>query len=383
MSLVALSPSPSPFCRRHRSALAPLLVALPALVASTSAEAAPPHASSASSSGSRADTSTPGSRSRAKLNPTKKASRPKGGKKAAAESAEPKPADGDGEQDADGSGGDSPAGVATSSRADTSSGKLTFSTGSPARDEGALPTTTTQPGDPLSDRVRLTVGAGLIGRSFDYRDPLSPNLRSYSVPAATLVSVSAVAMPFGGEAPGSARVGVAGSYARSLGMVSAVPDGSTAVTNYDRWEAGIRVERAPAPASRLGVVGLFASYSVTRFLFADETVGTLLPETGYGSAALSGDVAFRLPGCEFGLLAAVGAVPQTGVAGRRFPQAKGGVARAGATLTVPFSRRIAARLSGHYERFFLSLNPEPGDRFVAGGALDQYLRGGLDLLVGL
>jgi hypothetical protein len=275
------------------------------------------------------------------------------------------------------------AATATAPTADSAGGGLGFTSGAPARDEGAHPTEPTSAGDPLSERVRLAAGAGVIGRSFDYRDPLSPNLRSYSVPAATLVSVSAIALPLGGDAPGSARVGVAGSYARSLGMVSAVPDGSTAVTNYDRWEAGLRVERAPAPSGRLGVVGLTGSYSVTRFLFADETVGALLPEAGYGSAALAGDVAVRLPGCELGLVAGLGAVPQTGVSGRRFPHAKGGVARASATVSVPLGRRVAARLSGHYERFFLSLHPEPGDRFVAGGALDQYLRGGLDLVVGL
>jgi hypothetical protein len=37
------------------------------------------------------------------------------------------------------------------------------------------------------------------------------------------------------------------------------------------------------------------------------------------------------------------------------------------------SKRFEARLSGGYTRFFHDLNPEPGDLYVAGGSLDEYL----------
>ena len=36
-----------------------------------------------------------------------------------------------------------------------------------------------------------------------------------------------------------------------------------------------------------------------------------------------------------------------------------------------------ARLVGDYERYFYSFKPEPGDEYVAGGALDQFYGGRL------
>ena len=254
----------------------------------------------------------------------------------------------------------------------------------PLADEGASGTPAEAP-EPASapDVLRVTAGVGVVSRTFDYRDPLSPNLRTYSVPASTLLSASLALLPIGSNEPGAVRAGIAGRYDRSVGMQSALPDGSTTGTSYDRWEAGARVERTPSAGSALGLVGVVASYGVTRFLLDEATGAKVLPEAGYGSISLVGDASVRVLGCSLGLAAGGGHVPQAGVTGRRFPHASGGVARAAASLTVPLATRISAQVRGEYERFFLTMNPEPGDRFVAGGALDQYLRGGIDVLVHL
>ena len=42
-----------------------------------------------------------------------------------------------------------------------------------------------------------------------------------------------------------------------------------------------------------------------------------------------------------------------------------------------FTEMWAVHLSFDLRRYFFSLNPEPGDRWIAGGALDQYLGGNL------
>jgi hypothetical protein len=70
-------------------------------------------------------------------------------------------------------------------------------------------------------------------------------------------------------------------------------------------------------------------------------------------------------------------VLSTGPLGTYFTRARvGGVeGRAGAAYTL--ARGVELSLEASYTRFFYSLNPQPGDAYVAGGALDQLLRGSL------
>ena len=56
----------------------------------------------------------------------------------------------------------------------------------------------------------------------------------------------------------------------------------------------------------------------------------------------------------------------------------GGVdARVG--LAVPLPLGFEARLIASYARYFYAFSPVPGDRYVAGGALDQLATGHLGL----
>ena len=45
----------------------------------------------------------------------------------------------------------------------------------------------------------------------------------------------------------------------------------------------------------------------------------------------------------------------------------------GGGVAIPITSGVEARVQLDYARFFSSFTPVPGDAFVAGGALDQYL----------
>jgi hypothetical protein len=56
-----------------------------------------------------------------------------------------------------------------------------------------------------------------------------------------------------------------------------------------------------------------------------------------------------------------------------FPQANGAAVEAGAFVGQSLSDAFELHGGLDFVRYFFSLNPEPGDRHIAGGALDQYL----------
>ena len=76
------------------------------------------------------------------------------------------------------------------------------------------------------------------------------------------------------------------------------------------------------------------------------------------------------------------AVLSSGYVGSRFPHAQVGGLDVGAGVALALPHDLALRLSGQYIRFFYDLRPEPGDPYVAGGAVDEFAIGELALAYG-
>jgi hypothetical protein len=98
----------------------------------------------------------------------------------------------------------------------------------------------------------------------------------------------------------------------------------------------------------------------------------------YAANRLAVDARIPLAG-RFAALGAAGfrAVFDAGTLATRFrsPTANGVDFELGVAMSLV--RGWEARLVGDYERYFYSFKPEPGDEYVAGGALDQFYGGRL------
>ena len=171
------------------------------------------------------------------------------------------------------------------------------------------------------------------------------------------------------------------SFSRSFGLKSE-GQGLTSETTFQRWRAGI-VGRVPfALGDGFGMVTLDASYGSWSFEIDDSNrIGAAAPSVAYDIIRLG--VGGRVPLGKPILLAGFGydLVLSSGPFEDRFPNASAGGIDARLGAAWPLAEVLEARAWFEYTRFFFNLQPEPDDRAVAGGALDQYF--GLHLELGL
>ncbi|KYF92186.1 hypothetical protein BE20_12520 [Sorangium cellulosum] len=242
------------------------------------------------------------------------------------------------------------------------------------RDEGrALPTE--------GAAVRAAVGTELFsagvdleiaGRTLSYTDLLSENLRTYEVLGVPMPSLRAELYPLARSAlPVLRDLGIALSYARAVGLDSAGAGGASVSTSFSRLHAGLKGRYRPAGQD--GPV-LFASGGLCWTDFDVAPTG----DPSRDAAAVS-YVALRL-GADGRL--PVGPVALEAGAGYQAPLSMGALASyfrepsAGGVdlrvaVAVPFAPGLEARAGASYARFFYDFDAEPGDPYIAGGALDQ------------
>jgi hypothetical protein len=217
--------------------------------------------------------------------------------------------------------------------------------------------------------VSLSVGAMM--RHFDYVDKLSTGLRTYDLGAAPMAGLNAELFPFARSGSGAVDVGLAGAFAQSFAAESAVPKGPALGTTWSQFDAGARA-RFRTGGEKSPVLGASAAYGGVDFTFSDAgSLAREIPESSY--RFVRGGVDVRVPIARFAITAAGDylGVMTAGAAADRFPHAttRGVAMRAGLGATIVTG--LEARIGAQYTRFIYTLAPQPGDRYVAGGALDQ------------
>jgi hypothetical protein len=225
-----------------------------------------------------------------------------------------------------------------------------------------------------SDRPALDIalGAGVLNRSFSYKDDLFGVLQGYSLGAAiTPVAELTWAPLFGG------RMGITGHFSMSVGLKSQTSDGATYPTQAMAWGGGIFYRFLIGEKSHLGIVARYESQSFT--ISANEAGDRpSIPNVKY--SAIAGGLDLRLSlfgpvsllaGASYRYLLSVGEI---GTAAWFPHQSSMGVdAMLGFGIELGSSFEI--RITGQLQRYGFSFHPEPGDPFVAGGATDTYLGG--------
>ncbi|WP_234023442.1 hypothetical protein [Sorangium cellulosum] len=230
-------------------------------------------------------------------------------------------------------------------------------------------------GEPPSVATALfIVGVDLeiAGRSLTYSDLLSDNLRSYSVLGVPMPAIRGELFPLArSRLPVLSDLGVALSYARAIGLDSEGDGGASVSTSWSRLRADLRGRYRP-----LGDAGpvAFASAGLSWTGYdveAGDDPSRDVVSVSYTALRLGLDG--RLPAGPVAVEAGAGLqVPlSTGKLASYFREPSAAGVDLRAAVAVPFAPRLEARAGASYTRFFYDFDSEPGDMYVAGGALDQ------------
>ncbi|WP_437784966.1 hypothetical protein [Sorangium sp. So ce1097] len=218
----------------------------------------------------------------------------------------------------------------------------------------------------------VELGVEFVGRWFDYSDPRTNNLRPYSVFGQPALSIAGEVYPLAStDIPVLKGLGITAGYARALGLNSAVGDGDPISTTYQRINLGLRERLSIGDASQLGInAGLrFVTFDIE----APAALAATVPNASYTLFRLGLDGRFPLGPVALGLGADYLLPLSSGPVYERFkgPSVQGIGAMAG--VMIPIATGIEGRVLLEYARFFSSFQPEQGDAYIAGGAIDQYL----------
>ncbi len=225
----------------------------------------------------------------------------------------------------------------------------------------------------------LEIGFQATGRHLSYHEDLFHRLNTYDLTAAPGLFGRAAFYP--GALRGSRLGSMFGlTFGGDVLLAPASLDASGVPVPVHAWgyTAGLRV-RLPTP---LPDVGLDVAYVAQRFTLGNSTptLDAGVPNVGAQSLRLGISGRFALSGrVALTGRAAWLAVLDTGTAPTLyFPRQTMQGVEAAAGVAVGFAG-VEVRVGVEYRRYFTSVHPEPGDAYVVGGALDQYVTGTLGL----
>jgi hypothetical protein len=221
--------------------------------------------------------------------------------------------------------------------------------------------------------VAVWVGGGVANRRFTYSDAVGDNLANYGLPAAPMATFGLEAYPAASsDVPVLRDLGIRAHVSRGFAFDSDTPQGVTIETSWTRFGGELR-ERLllPGPhAFELGVlVGADASYFG---MTAKAPVPALLPAARTVALRFGLDARLLL-GWRLSVLAGGGYLFTTsrGEIYEHFRKPRVHGVDADLGLAVRLEAGLELLLAGRYTRYFASFRPTLGDRYVAGGALDE------------
>ena len=212
------------------------------------------------------------------------------------------------------------------------------------------------------------------GRRFAYSDPYSTNTRDYDVFGAPMPAIGLEVYPAAGTTiPVVKDLGLTGSFSRAFGISSATKSGTTLGTTWMRLGGGLRARFRPGSAAG-PVIGLNGGIHFTSFDF-DGTAALVASAPSVTYTSLRGGLDARIPFWRMALLLDVGydGALSAGAVHERFTGASVGGLDFGVGFAILIASGFEARLNAHYTRYFYTFDPVPGDAYVAGGALDEFL----------
>ena len=226
----------------------------------------------------------------------------------------------------------------------------------------------------------INAGATVFSRELSYNDDLFGQLRPYTLAAAPGLRFGARWYP-GAHATSDfgANFGITAEAGGAVGLRSRQSDGTTYPTDSWGFALGADVRLPAGPFEG----GLGLSYGMHAFTVGASESGDQAAMPGVEYQYLRPSARGRLDlGAGLYLEAAFGwrILTASGGMGTWFPRNSGSGFDLGAWLGWESDLGIGLRAGFEMQRYFFSMNPEPGDTYVAGGAADQYLAGALDVV---
>jgi hypothetical protein len=235
---------------------------------------------------------------------------------------------------------------------------------------------------PVVSKLELNGGFKWVSHRFFYTDNFRDRLRTYEMGLAPAPYVSAEWYP-GGNAIGGPKthLGIIGSFEQSLSWQSKRASGERFETSMNEWQLGVR-GRMPLIPHQAGLSLTFGSHT---FSVDDDPRAPLVPDMSYKFIRLGVDGRASFGEISVGGRLAYRFILDAGdvVSDIWFPRASVGGLDLGAYVAYALMPELDVVAGIDYRRYFYTLNPEPGDRRVAGGALDQYVSPSLGISVRL
>lgn len=222
----------------------------------------------------------------------------------------------------------------------------------------------------------LELRAGMVGfhRIVRFQDDLFDALPDYDLPLGPAARAELTWYPAAHFTSGAAAwFGIDAAYERAFLVESETETGEALGTDVSQWHAGLRV-RAPLSSME---PSLLVAYGADDFVIDDAETGPALPSTQYRFIHAGLDVLLRLGGPFVGFGGAYRLVSEAGDIEDDiwFPRADAGGVVATLFGGIELSESFELRAGVRWQRYFYTLNPEPGDTSVAGGSVDERFAG--------
>ncbi|MCA9669579.1 MAG: hypothetical protein KC503_28485 [Myxococcales bacterium] len=243
------------------------------------------------------------------------------------------------------------------------------------------PTVTKRPSGPVGELpvthapLELGAGAEFFSRNLRYNDDLFGAMRPYELPLSPAVAAHVDWYPAAHFKRGFiSHIGISAAFRYAIGISSDTSTGAAFPTSSFMVRAGL-IARIPGPRY---LVYLTAGWGMESFSIDDGDGESKpeIPSVSYQFVRLGGGGRIRVWRRLWllGSLAYLLVVSQGEIASETyFPRAKAGGFEGKIELAYGIWRGLMVRGGFSLRRYFLSMNPEPGDRNVAGGAIDQFI----------
>lgn len=226
-----------------------------------------------------------------------------------------------------------------------------------------------RPGEALS----AFIGVGSPYRSLAYKDALTQSLGDYQLSGTPLADLQLAFYP-GRFATDSwlSWIGMDARVQLALSTPTRDREGNQLKSRYDAFHVGVRA-RIPLGQH---YASLFSGYSMSHFTITPQSPGAGSPAPSVDYRGIRSGIGGELTVTRsflLGLDAAYIGYLAVGEIGQWFPRATAGGVELGMFATYAITQGVYARLSAAYQRTFFDFHAQPGDKNIAGGAIDQYL----------
>jgi hypothetical protein len=217
--------------------------------------------------------------------------------------------------------------------------------------------------------LEMSVGPRVISRAFSYTDNLS-GLPGYTLGGALAVAAEGEFFPTANSKRG-VDIGIGGEFESSVGAKTTGPGGAPADTRVRHYRVGGRL-RIPAHSFLFTLGGDYGEHQF------EVDVNAMVPNVRYAFLRPSlgmridtgGKLSLGLTAAYLHILSVGGLNDQS-----RFPRITAVGAEVDASLGYAIDESLEVRLVADLRHYAQSMHVNPGDPYIAGGALDEHFGG--------